>query len=261
MSKVTKSGVLQSLTQGIEVLKLLAVSGPMRNMDLAEQTGLSRPTISRIVQTLKLVGLVDQSSNQGAAHLSIGAATLGSAYILQSRYLQVAIPLMSTFSRQTDCTVMIMAYDGLSGKCIYLDGVEVESLQDHPGDIGMLFHPMESVTGRVIVGNMRLSERQILFKKWQSDYPQEVWRELIVKFDKDMESLSDKGYCVGLSERFRSLNAVALPLDVEGGVALSLACTAPVSTLSPERIEQEIGGELVVLARKIETRLAQKVVS
>ena len=56
MSESAKTGILQSLSQGIEVLRLLAISDPQRNMELAEQTGLSPPTISRIVKTLIQAG-------------------------------------------------------------------------------------------------------------------------------------------------------------------------------------------------------------
>ena len=168
------------------------------------------------------------------------------------------MPLLSTFSRQSDCTVMIMAYDPFIDKCLYLNDTEDESLQDHPGSIGMSFPAMESVTGHIILGTMRLYERQALMKKWQSDYPVEVWKKLIDKFDEDMKNLNEKGYSVALSELYRTLNIIAVPLKVEGGISLSLACTASTPALTEERIAQGIGDELITLAKRIENRMTDR---
>lgn len=257
MTEKTPAGLLQSLAQGVEVVRLLAMFGPMRNMELADRTGLSRPTISRIVKTLMHLGLVEQAGTQGLVHLGVGAAVIGTAYELQSHLLKGAWPLMKEFSDKHQATVLIGAYDRLSGRGIYLDGVETDSMIDHPGDKGSLFPLMSSVAGRAVLGGLSLSERKEFLRKIESDHPTEEWPEILRRFEADMDELSEKGYCQASPDVFASVSVCALPLEIERVPYISLACAVPMISVGDESIGKLLGDPLKQLARKIENKTQQ----
>lgn len=257
MAADEKDKGLQSLAQGIDVIRLLAVNGPMRNMALSEKTGLSRPTISRIIKTLKASGLAVQAGNQGPVHLSLGAAVVGSGYLYHSSLLRIGLSMLPEISRKYDCTVMFMGFERASGKGIYLDGLEVESLQDHPADKGMLFPVMESVTGRVIIANENLLERQEILRYLEKDYDQTVWQELADKLEDDMAQLAERNFCIAIGEVYPTLNVCTVPLNIDRNPMISLAIAGQAHSLTQEKLETEAGPDLVSLARKIEARVSR----
>ncbi len=259
MGASSKDGGLQSLAQGIDVIRLLAVNGPMRNMALAEQTGLSRPTISRIIKTLKAAGLADQAGNQGPVHLSLGAAVVGSGYLSHSSLIQIGLSMFGEISRKYDCTVMFFGFDRATGRGIYLDGLEVESLQDHPADKGMLFPVMESVTGRAIIANENLLERQELLRLLKTSYEKTVWDDLSIKLENDMEQLAEHGFCTAVGEVYTTLNVCAVPLNIDRNPMISVVIAGQAQSLTQEILEAEAGPGLVSLARRIEDRVSRAI--
>jgi DNA-binding IclR family transcriptional regulator len=83
---------IQSVDRAAEILKALA-SGPRRLgvSQLADQLGLSRPTVHGLLQTLQAHGFVEQDAESGKYQLGAGLLHLGNSYLdlneLRSRSL------------------------------------------------------------------------------------------------------------------------------------------------------------------------------
>jgi DNA-binding IclR family transcriptional regulator len=87
-----RRSLIQSVDRAAEILKALA-SGPRRLgvSQLADQLGLSRPTVHGLLQTLQAHGFVEQDSDSGKYQLGAGLLHLGNSYLdlneLRSRSL------------------------------------------------------------------------------------------------------------------------------------------------------------------------------
>src|SRR6478735_12056424 len=87
-----RRGTIQSVDRAARILKALA-SGPRRLgvSQLADQLGLSRPTVHGLLQTLQSHGFVEQDEESGKYQLGAGLLHLGNSYLdlneLRSRAL------------------------------------------------------------------------------------------------------------------------------------------------------------------------------
>src|SRR3954471_6990724 len=87
-----RRGTIQSVERAADILKALG-GGPRRLgvSQLADQLGLSRPTVHGLLQTLQLHGFVEQDADSGKYQLGAGLLHLGNSYLdlneLRSRSL------------------------------------------------------------------------------------------------------------------------------------------------------------------------------
>src|SRR5919198_678413 len=78
----TRRGTIQSVDRAARILKALA-SGPRRLgvSQLADQLGLSRPTVHGLLQTLAAHGFVEQDRDSDKYQLGPGLLQLGNSYL------------------------------------------------------------------------------------------------------------------------------------------------------------------------------------
>jgi DNA-binding IclR family transcriptional regulator len=81
-SSTTRRGTIQSVDRSARILKALA-GGPRRLgvSQLADQLGLSRPTVHGLLQTLQAHGFVEQDRDSDKYQLGAGLLHLGNSYL------------------------------------------------------------------------------------------------------------------------------------------------------------------------------------
>src|SRR5678815_3978413 len=85
----------RSLERGIEILRAFRPgSDLLGNGELAERTGLSRATVSRLSQTLVGMGMLQQEPLRKGYRLAPAVLSLAHAMRSGSTILQIAAPLM-----------------------------------------------------------------------------------------------------------------------------------------------------------------------
>src|SRR5215216_7374682 len=77
-----RRGTIQSVDRSARILKALA-SGPRRLgvSQLADQLGMSRPTVHGLLQTLQMHGFVEQDRDSDKYQLAAGLLHLGNSYL------------------------------------------------------------------------------------------------------------------------------------------------------------------------------------
>lgn len=85
--------IVQSLARSLNILELLAQSGPMRAVEVSEALQLPWATCHRTLSQLEQTQLIERS---GTGVFSMGRRTwlLGSTYLVGHRLLDLAVPLM-----------------------------------------------------------------------------------------------------------------------------------------------------------------------
>jgi DNA-binding IclR family transcriptional regulator len=108
-------GLVTALARGLEVLR--AFSGEDRylgNRELAERTGIPRPTISRLTQTLTTLGYLRYAEGLAKYQLGAGVLALGYRYLASTGLRDIARPHMQALADATDCAVALGTVDRLS---------------------------------------------------------------------------------------------------------------------------------------------------
>jgi DNA-binding IclR family transcriptional regulator len=112
----------RSLERGVAILRAFRPGADLLgNGDLAERTGLSRATVSRLTQTLVDSGMLEHDRRRRAYRLAAPVLSLAHAMRTGSPVLQLAGPLMRTEAEQRKINVGLAVADG--DEMVYLESV------------------------------------------------------------------------------------------------------------------------------------------
>src|ERR1700761_789526 len=138
-----------TLAHGLDVLAAFRKqSGPLSNAELAEYTGLSRPTVSRLTYTLAQLGYLKRDAK---GRFVLGLGVLATAYPLLSaiKVRQTARPLMRDFAAYAGGTVSIAMPFGLD--FIYVETLRTTDAVTHLPDVGFTSSLAQTAVGRALL--------------------------------------------------------------------------------------------------------------
>ena len=92
----TDPGFATTLANGLGILEAFRNStGPLSNSEIAQRTGLSRPTVSRLAYTLEELGYLRRDRN-GRYEPGVGILAIAYPLLAGLKLRQMARPLMRT---------------------------------------------------------------------------------------------------------------------------------------------------------------------
>ena len=110
--------------------------------------------------------------------------------------------------------------------------------------------------GRAFLAALPVEERGYLMEHMRRHYDTADWRRVEVGIEQALESFATRGFCTSVQDWERDVNGVGVPLIIgHGEDIVAFNCGAPAFKLSRQRLEQEVGPQLVAMARKIGSRL------
>lgn len=111
MSEDERRDHLQTLERGLAVLVAFSDAGPWLSLgELAARTGLTKPTVRRIVLTLERLGYARSADNRYA--LTPRVLALGYAYLSSLSLTEVAQPLMERLTDRVGLGTSLAVLDG-----------------------------------------------------------------------------------------------------------------------------------------------------
>lgn len=243
-----------ALERGLRVLRAFA-SGheTLSNRELAQRTGLSKPTISRLTYTLARLGYLSHSGETGLYRLGPGSLSLGYASLSNLDVRQTARPMMQTLAEYAHASVALCARDGLD--MIYLELRRGPKAWGLGLDIGDRVPIAVTGVGRAYLASLSESARGPLLDAIRKSNPS-AWPKLRGGIEQAIESVATRGYCTSLGDWVREIHSVGVPLKSAtpyGTLTVNIGGLA--SVLPPDRIEKDLGPRLVALARRVDELL------
>ena len=205
----------RSLERGIEILRAFRPgSALLGNGDLAERTGLSRATVSRLTQTLVGVGMLQQEPLRKGYRLAPAVLSLAHSMRSGSMLLQVAAPLMRALAESKRINVGLAAPDG--DEMVYLESIRYSRRVAFRNVVSGQRVPMELTSlGRAYLSAATEPKRRALlalFKKRRGTQ----WPALSREIDEALSMLSDRGFCVASWQP--EVVALAAPLQITDAI-------------------------------------------
>ena len=221
--------MVQVLGKGLAILSLFDTLRPEWTVDqIAEETGVPRMTVYRLVKTMEGAGYVvcDRTNRY---HL--GPALMAATCVLSERYtglLKVARPYLEDLARRTGETVTFtMEIDGAP--------VEVDEIMTcrpftRPHAPGRIFGYTNTAHGKVFVAHKPPVEREKI--RLEVTTPHSIAdREALTQ---ELERVLRDGVAFNFQERDIGICAVASPVRDQGGsVVASIAVLAPPGRFGP----------------------------
>jgi DNA-binding IclR family transcriptional regulator len=243
-----------TLAHGLDVLAAFRnTSSSLSNADLAERTGLSRPTVSRLTYTLTQLGYLKRDPK---GRFELGLGVLATAYPLLSaiKVRQMARPLMRDFAAYAGGTVSIAMPLGLD--FIYVETLRTTDAVAHNPDVGFSGSIAMTAVGRALLSLYGKDELDTYVARVKAERPHEadaVERRTLP----EMELCKERGFAVSLGEWRREIFGVAAPLyRTQTGDCLAVNCGIPSFRFNAEQIERECGPRILGLARSIRSLAA-----
>ena len=215
------------------------------NADLAERTGLSKATVSRLTQTLVGVGMLQPDPPTRAFRLAPAVLSLAHAMRSGSAVLAVAAPLMRATAEAHKINVGLAAPD--RDEMVYLESIRYNRRPSLRSVVSGQRVPMELTSlGRAYLHSVLETRRKALLAHFKRLRPAQ-WNTLGPEIAASLRKMSDAGYCAAAWQP--EVVAVATSLVVHDS---HYALNVSVSTLEPfEESVEELAPVLMVLRARI----------
>lgn len=242
----------RSLERGIEILRAFRPGADLLgNGDIAERTGLSRATVSRLTQTLVAAGILQHDRVQRAYRLAPMVLSLAHAMRSGSPVMQVAAPLMRKAAESLRINVGLAVAD--RDEMVYLESVRYNRKVALRSVVAGQRVPIELTSlGFAYLSSLGDEERQSTMTQI-ADIRPASWQEAQLEIQKALLHHAKYGFCVASWQP--EVVAIAAPLCIEGHPVLALNMS--LSTPSPMRVvAKEMGPSLLRLRQEITSALA-----
>ncbi len=220
------------------------------NQEIARQTLLPKPTVSRLTFTLASLGYLEYSATLEKYALGTAVLGLSHAYMKNNDVVSVARPLMKELAEYTQSAVMLGAADGL--RMILLEVCQ----GDHTFQLN-LAPGMRVPHGSTALGRADLAARPPeLFEQrlaeLRSDCDPAQWPRIHAGIVRAREEYETYGFCFSMGEWNPDVFAVGVPMtSADRSRVLSFNCSGRISVMTREKLIQDFGPKLVALRNTV----------
>lgn len=242
-----------ALARGLEVLRAFRPEdGPLGNQELAQRTGLPKPTVSRITHTLTKLGYLDYLPRLSRYSIAASVLSLGHACVGAAALRRAALPHMQELAEYADASVALGARDRLT--MIYLDVARGSRTVAFSLDAGARVPIHRTAMGAAYLAALPEKDRGFLLEAI-AQAEGDAWPATKQQFDTAFAELDRTGFCVFEGTYERAMNGVGTALVETDGTVRAFSCAAPGYQFPTNRLRSDIGPRLVALVQAVSADL------
>lgn len=243
-----------TLAHGLSLLQCFRVGSPvLSNKELAERTGLSKATVSRLTYTLMARGLLTYDGHLRRYQLGPTALSLGYPLLASLRVRQIARPLMKALADYACGSVSLGIRDRTN--MVYIETSRGHDAVAFRPDIGASLPVMTSAMGRAWLAQADQEECARLLEEVNRAHPdkQADNAKIVATARAD---LAEKGYCISRGEWQQDVHAIAVPMRTAvDGEILVFNCGVLIGRLKGKTIENKLAQGLVDMVKQVEATM------
>lgn len=239
-TKPGRSSANRSLERGISILRAFRPGSTLLgNGELAEKTGLSRSTVTRLTQTLVGCGALEMDARTrlyrlGPLMLSLGCAMRGGSSVVTK-----GVPLMQRTAQKLRVNVGMAVAD--RDEMVYLESLRAHRNISPRNVVAGQRVPIELTSlGRAYLAMISAEQREALYAVFARRYPRK-WPSLRAQIERSIASVHARSYCVVSWQP--AVLAISTPLQLEGlpvhVLNVSLTDSHPLA-VSPDELAQHL---------------------
>ncbi len=237
----------RSLERGIELLRAFRQGVDLLgNGELAERTGLSKATVSRLTQTLVAGGMLEHVAAERAYRLAAPVLALAHAMRIGSPILSIAGPRMRAVAEKQRVNVGLAAPDRDS--MVYLESFRYNRKLSLRNVVAGQRVPIELTSlGRAYLASLSEVSRRRLLHQLKPIRPQS-WNIVECEIETAIASVEKQGYCWAAWQPGVVAVAAPLVLGSERTYALNVSVT---SDRPPTQVARELKVPLLELKAEL----------
>lgn len=242
----------QSLERGLRLLRAFRHGAyVLTNAELAERTGLPRPTVSRLTRSLVDAGFLAYEVRQQGYRLTAACLSLALSFRSAEPVLAMALPAMRELAEGRRVNVGLAVADGLD--MVYLESVRYSRLGIFRRlQAGTRIPIAETALGCAYLAGMTPPARRDLLDALHQAGG-EAWPSLSRHVDDALASIAVHGYC--LAKWQAGMAAIATPLVTREGGVYAVNVSFPCPEGDTAELVREHVVLLLALVRKLRHQL------
>jgi IclR family acetate operon transcriptional repressor len=248
MKDLNRQDEVGVLIKSMNLLVCLA-EAPLSVAELHERTGISKPTVYRILNTLDSGGFVVRNRENrkyvlGPALIGLGRATRNSGELI--RYTR---PTLIDLSKKYNETVNLGVLS--HGKVIYLDTLESAQQLRVTVPVTIENNAHTTALGKVILSSMKDEEALRLISTMYSVKANQTSRYSESEFLEHIRSTRMQGFAIDNEDDAVGFRCVAAPIfNNVGEPVAAISISAPTNRVSLEELEK-IGKDLTITCNNL----------
>jgi len=243
-----------ALARGLDVLRAFTPSdGLLGNGEIAERTGLPKPTVTRLTYTLTKLGYLAYIARLEKYQLAPSTLAIGYATLANMRIRQVARPYMQELADYADASVSLGSRDRLN--MIYVEHCRAKSAVMLRLDIGSRIPLATTAMGRALIAALPQHEREWLLARIKRQDGKR-WPKIRAGITRAIKDYETQGFTTSIGDWQRDVSGAGVPLIPSDGSSIFVFnCGAPAFLLTREKLEKDLGPRLVNMVRNIQVDL------
>jgi IclR family transcriptional regulator, pca regulon regulatory protein len=234
-----KPEFIEAISRGLTVITVFSAEYPQLTLSqVAQRSGLARPTARRILMTLQELGYVRTVNSH--FELTPRVLELGMAYVSSLGLWDIARPHLQALVKTTGESSSMTQLDG--SDIVYVSRVAVPKLIGLRVDIGTKFPAPPTSQGKVLLAEMDRSEVLERMSQPSSSpvIPVVQWEQ--ASFFEELDTVRAQGWALADEELTRGIRSIAVPVrDASGSIRAAMnttvhAAETSVSTLVNEHL-------------------------
>lgn len=233
-----QGGSLQSVERAIGVLKILARMGSAGVSEVAEEMGVHKSTISRLLRALEAQGMA-QSSGRGKYQLGLGILHLANSIPVRLDLSKEARPVLHALAARFGETVNLAVLS--SNHIVNIDEAFGPSTLGTKNWMGLLTPIHATSSGKVFLASLPAEERERLL----NDVGMPALTHQTITSRQELEAqlatAAKSGYATVRGELEDGLNGIAVPVrGHQGNTIGAISISGPSFRFDPEKSPQLI---------------------
>ncbi|KWR91543.1 IclR family transcriptional regulator [Cupriavidus sp. IDO] len=246
--------LVSALARGISILSCFSPTvQDLSSRELMERTGLAKPTLFRLLDTLCELGLLRYSERLSRYVPGVGLVNLAAPALARMTVRQLARPLMQELADHIAGQVELMV--GYGNTITYVEIAQGVGSRVYRPEVGTRVSMSRTGSGRAYLSMMGEAERSTYLAQLRAnDAEREAW--LQGRLAEAALDLEEHGFCRGHRDLHREVESIAVPMRTRrDGEAWLFAASVPVFSQQSKQMVEDVGPRLVSLVRNVEGSL------
>jgi IclR family mhp operon transcriptional activator len=244
-------GSVRSLERGLALLVAMNRRKRASVMELALDTRLPRPTVYRLLETLRQAGFVAYGSSTDRFQLAPQVRSLSDGFAEDDWITEIASPLMIEFTRELVWPVALMTFD--EGTMLVRETThQASKLSIDSGMVGRRLPMLRTAAGRAFLAFAPDNERRAILELLnRSRSADDRYAEGTQRLNVMIKAIRAKGYATQEREINPRTSGIAVPIRIDERMLGSISVIWIASALTMSEALQRFVEPLVGLSGRI----------
>jgi IclR family KDG regulon transcriptional repressor len=246
---------IRAVDRALDILLCFTRQTPRLTMtEIAEQVGMNKSTVHRLLGTLEKKRFVQRDPSTGLYRLGIRLLQMAYLTLEQNDLRQHTAPFLRRLCEQHRETITLSVLD--DADVIFLDVVESPQRVKLAASTGQRLPAFATAAGKTMLAHLpEETVIKVLERGMQRFTPKTIQSPEV--FLKNLSQIRRQGFAISEQEYEDGINAVAAPiLDTNELPIAAITVAGPAYRLLAERM-REIGPDIVTTAREIAEEFRQ----